>query len=508
MNLPSSGIADLPLRPPVGVSNGRHGPAVESFYHLPGGTVAGKACNGTACFVARRLNPAVWSRAEAQSSRVYCLGECSSAPSPHPGAAPPNVACSARRPVLLERLLKGNTRSLSAYRIQGGHHALEAVLKSNPQDVMDALDTAALRGRGGAGYPTGRKWRSVAAQTSLKKYVVANADEGDPGAYIDRFLMEDDPHALIEGMLIAAHAVGATEGWIYLRSEYPTARVLLEKALKEAREAGLLGGECLGRGRSFDIEIHTGGGSYVCGEETALIRSLEGLRPEVMARPPYASERGLHGSPTLVNNVETLAAVPWIIRNGADAYRQMGFSESRGTKVVSLNSLFRRPGLYEVEFGATIRHIVEELGGGLVEGSSLQGVMVGGPLAGIVPPRLLDTRLGFEEMRAIGCSVGHGGIVAFDQHTSILELLHHVFVFGAVESCGKCTPCRVGSRQIALALADLLRDPASSRWKAAQYRDVLQAMQWTSLCGFGTGLAEFARSILRHYGKEFDACLR
>ncbi len=508
MNAPSSGIAAFPLGPPGGGLNGRHSPAVESFYHLPGGSLSGKACNGTACFAARRLNPAVWSRAESQPARVYCMGECYAGPSPNPEFALPNVACSARQPVLLERLLRGNARALSSYRAHGGYRGLEAALQSPGQSVVEALETSALRGRGGAGYPTGRKWRSVASQTCLQKYVVANADEGDPGAYVDRFLMEDDPHALIEGMLIAAHAVGATKGWIYLRSEYPAARVILEAALQEGREAGLLGGDCLGRGRSFDIGIHTGGGSYVCGEETALIRSLEGVRPEVMPRPPYASERGLHGIPTLVNNVETLAAVPWIMRNGADAYQRMGFSGSRGTKVVSLNSLFVRPGLYEVEFGATIRHIVEELGGGLVEGSSLQGVIVGGPLAGIVPPRLLDTPLGFEEMRAIGGSVGHGGIVAFDQHTSILELLHHVFAFGAFESCGKCTPCRVGSRQIEGALAALLKDPASSRWDARHYRDALQALQWTSLCGLGTGLAEFAGSILRYYGKEFEACLR
>jgi formate dehydrogenase iron-sulfur subunit len=410
--------------------------------------------------------------------------------------------------VILERLIHGNAGALAAYQASGGYRALEAALQSTPSGVVEALEEAALRGRGGAGYPTGRKWKSVASQNSSQKYVVANADEGDPGAYVDRFLMEGDPHALIEGMLIAAHAVGATRGWIYLRSEYPAAGVRLEAAIKEAQEAGLLGGHCLGRGRPFDLEVYTGGGSYVCGEETALLRSLEGVRPEVMTRPPYASESGLHGRPTLVNNVETLAAVPWIIRNGSDAYKRMGFSGSRGTKVVSLNSLFRRPGLYEVEFGTTIRHVVEELGGGLVEGSSLQGVIVGGPLAGIVPPRLMDTRLGFEEMRNIGCSVGHGGVIAFDQHTSILELLHHVFAFGAFESCGKCTPCRVGSRQVERALAGLLRQPASSPWNAALHREALEALHWTSLCGLGTGLAEFANSVLRHYGKEFDACLR
>jgi formate dehydrogenase iron-sulfur subunit len=286
------------------------------------------------------------------------------------------------------------------------------------------------------------------------------------------------------------------------------AKQRLEKALEEARGAGLLGNNALAQNRSFDIEIRTGGGSYVCGEETALMRSIEGLRPEVVPRPPYASERGLFAAPTLINNVETLAAVPWILRNGAEAYHSQGFSQSRGTKVVSLNSLFARPGLYEVEFGVTLRDIVENLGGGLLKGSVLQGVLVGGPLAGILPPHLLDTRLGFEEMREIGCNVGHGGVLAFDQHTSILELVHHVFSFAAYESCGKCTPCREGSTQIESALANELMGVKRSNSRPGASLKILKALQRTSLCGLGSGLAEFAHTALRHYGKEIEACLR
>jgi NADH:ubiquinone oxidoreductase subunit F (NADH-binding) len=285
-------------------------------------------------------------------------------------------------------------------------------------------------------------------------------------------------------MALAAHAVGAERGWIYLRHEYPAARVSLERAITEAREAGVL---------ALDIAVCVGHGSYVCGEESALLRSIEGRRPEVMARPPYPTERGLFGQPTITNNVETLASVPWIVAHGGEAYRALGFSRSRGTKIVSLNSLFVRPGLYEVEFGLPLRRIVEEIGGGL-RGGALKGVIVGGPLAGIVPPRLLDTPFAFEELAAIGAGVGHGGIIAFDEHTSIAALLRHVVAFGAYESCGKCTPCRVGARRLERLLAERAPD--------AEAAQIIAALRTASLCGHGTGLGEFAASALAHFGEE------
>ena len=393
---------------------------------------------------------------------------------------------------------------MKAARKLGAFSALEKAMSQSPSDLLHTLELSELRGRGGAGFPTGRKWRSAATQTSLDKYIIANADEGDSGAYVDRFLMEDDPHALIEGMLIAAYAVGANKGWIYLRSEYSAAKLIVNHALLEARAAGLVGKDALGIGQFFDIELHSGGGSYVCGEETSLIRSLEGKRPEVMPRPPYVTEHGLFGKPTVMNNVETLASVPWIVEHGGEAYRDLGFSRSRGTKVVSLNSLFRRPGLYEVEFGVTIRHIVEDLGGGLLNNSKLKGVIIGGPLAGIVPPHLLDTAFGFEELKAIGAGIGHGGVVAFDEHTSIIALLHHVFSFSAYESCGKCTPCRIGSRHIEGVLSELLSHNSSNLWSSEQCDKIIAALRLTSLCGLGTGLAEFAESALHHYGKELN----
>jgi NADH:ubiquinone oxidoreductase subunit F (NADH-binding) len=481
---------------------------VASFYHLRNCSLAGKTCNGTACFVAGHRSPGLAEAAHNQEPRIYCLGQCFAAPAVAGLAARPHVEVASGQGVVLSRLAQGGARSLAAYQRLGGYRALEKALLRPPDEIIATLEASGLRGRGGAGFPVGRKWRAAANQPAGPRFIVANADEGDPGAYIDRFLLEDDPHALLEGMLLAAHAVGATQGWIYLRSEYPAAKTTLENALIEARGAGLLGPDALRKDRPFDIEIHLGGGSYVCGEETALVRSLEGHRPEVMARPPYATKRGLFGRPTVINNVETLANIPWIVERGADAYRKLGFSASRGTKVVSLNSLFQRPGLYEVEFGTSVRHIVEELGGGLRDGEPLKGVVIGGPLAGIVPPHLLETPFGFEELHAIGASVGHGGIVAFDRHTSIAALLHHVFRFAADESCGKCTPCRIGSRHLEQVLGKILGEGATNYWEEKECEEIVFALRHTSLCGLGTGLAEFTESALRHYGKELEPCFR
>lgn len=483
-------------------------PEVESFYHLAGCPLSGKACNGTACFVARHLNPQRWAEAEQQPSRIYCLGQCFAAPAVAGPQARPQVEVHARKAIVLERLANGGARTLSEYTAKGGYRALEKALALPPGQIVQAIETSALRGRGGAAFPIGRKWRAVRAQGNTPKFVIANADEGDAGAYIDRFLMEDDPFALLEGMTLAAYAVGARRGWIYLRAEYPTVRPVLEAAIGEARAGGLLGERILGRDFSFDLDVFVGRGSYLCGEETALIRSLEGHRPEVMARPPYPTEHGLFRKPTLVHNVETLVNVPWIVEHGGEAYRSLGFSNSRGTKVLSLNSLFQAPGLYEVEPGVTVRHIVEELGGGLRDGHRLRGVLIGGPLAGIIPPHLLDTPLGFEELQAIGASLGHGGVVAFDEHTPIAALMHHVFSFGAFESCGKCTPCRLGSRRMESVFADIVKEGAADYWDEVDCEQILAALKQTSLCGHGIGLGEFAESVVRYYGKELEPCFR
>lgn len=459
-------------------------PCEDSFYPFSAGLPSHALCRGLACFVARHRNPERWAAAEAQHPPVRHLGRCYQGPASADEDVRPLVEAHTREVVLLGRLERGK--------------ALAKVLEHPPEDLLRAVERSGLRGRGGAGFPTGIKWRAVARQVASPKFVVANADEGDPGAYMDRFLLEDDPHRVIEAMTMAAYAVGARKGYVYLRAEYPKAHETLRQALAEARREGRLGDRILGKDFSFDIEVVSGRGSYICGEETALLNSIEGKRPEVMPRPPYPTERGLFGKPTLVNNVETLANIPWIAEKGSEAFQALGFSRSRGTKLVSLNSLFRRPGLYEIEFGIPVRVIVEELGGGVASGK-LKGVLVGGPLAGVIPPSQLDTPFGFEELQAIGAGVGHGGVIAWDEHTSLRDLIVHVFSFAADESCGKCTPCRLGTRRIERFLRE-------GRLSGEDWRRIVSALASTSLCGLGTGVAEFARSLERHYREELEAC--
>ncbi len=494
--------ARSPRQLPDALKQGRQG-HIDSFYHLRGVDLGEAVCQGTACFVARHLNPERWSKSLGGKDKVYCLGKCYAAPAIGSGDERPRIEVRAPEAIILGNVITGGARTLAAYTARGGYRALEQAFRQQPKEIQSSIELSGLRGRGGAGFPTGKKWRAVAGQSATEKFIVANADEGDPGAYIDRFLMEDDPYRLLEAMTIAAYAVDASQGYIYLRKEYPRAQVSLEQALVEARRENLLGKRILNGPLGFDIQIVVGEGSYVCGEETALLNSIEGRRPDVRSRPPYPTECGLYGKPTLINNVETLANIPWIVLHGGEAYRQIGFSRSRGTKVLALNSLFCRPGLYEVPFGVTIRQIIEDLGGGLKSGD-VKGILMGGPLAGIIPPHLFETPLAFEELASIGASVGHGGVVAFDEHTSILELVHHVFEFGAFESCGKCTPCRLGSRRVEQFFRTLLQTGRASVQEKTECEEIVSCLASTSLCGLGTGLAEFATSALRYYAKEFE----
>jgi NADH:ubiquinone oxidoreductase subunit F (NADH-binding) len=419
----------------------------------------------------------------------------------------PRIAVRSRRPIVLERLACGAVTTLADYEQSGGLAGLKRALELGPDLTIAEIEKSELRGRGGAGFPTGRKWRTAAVCKSSQKYVVANLDEGDPGAYIDRVIAEEDPFALIEGLAIAAFAVGASRGYVYVRCEYPAAIRRLADALRESRQRGLLGPRVLGSSVGLDVELVIGRGSYACGEETSLLNSIEGKRPVARMRPPYVAVRGLYGQPTVVNNVETLANAAWILRHGAGAFRSLGIAGSAGTKVLSLNSLFQRPGLYEVEFGLPLRDVVEELGGGLKSGL-LKGLLIGGPLAGVIPPALLGTPLGFEELRAIGASVGHGGVIAFDEHTSISQLVHHVFAFGAAESCGLCTPCRLGTRRIERSIADGARKMPGRSMRREEWRQLIDALRLASLCGLGTGLAEFAESIERYYAEELQRCFK
>jgi len=475
--------------------------AAESFYHLAHLSLAGRACQGLACFAARNDAPHRWEVAHGNTPPLYCIGQCYRAPAAVGDDARVHVQVASPVSVLLENVILGGVRTLEAYVGHGGGRALQSALDMDAAAIIDVVTESGLRGRGGAGFPTGFKWQAVARQTVSAKYVVVNGDEGDPGSFSDRLLLEDDPFRLIEACVIAGIAVGAQRGYIYLRKEYSDAHAILRQAVDDAYRHAWLGDQVLGTGHRFHLELIIGQGSYVCGEETSLLNSIEGRRPEVRIRPPQITQRGLFGAPTLVNNVETLCAVPWIINHGARAYAALGMPRSRGTKLLSLNSLFRRPGLYEVEFGITLRQIVEELGGGLRRGKLL-GVMIGGPLAGLIPPRLLDTPFGYEELQAIGGAVGHGGVIAFSDDTSIADLVSEVFRFGALESCGRCTPCRVGSAELAHGFnAATSKVPDIHRW-----HELIDSLAQTSLCGHGRGLAEFAHSIERHYPEELAAC--
>ena len=473
------------------------GEEMASFYHLSGVPLEHKLCAGLSCFAAKNLNPERWQGALAQDPRVYCLGRCYGSPSSTDDKTSPVIEARCEYPIILHGVAGTPATSFEQYRAIGGYRALESARSKEPQDVLREVEVSQLRGRGGAGFPAGRKWRAVFSAAGQPKYVVANADEGDHGAYIDRFIMERTPHRLLEAMAIAAHVIGAEHGYIYLRKEYPACLPALETAIQEARDAGVL--------EKFDIDVIVGQGSYVCGEETSLLNSLEHRRPEVRARPPYPTEFGLFGKPTLVSNVETFSSIPWIVSHGGAAYAARGFSSSKGTKAISLNSLFNRPGLYEIEFGMPLQQIFDEIGGGLKTGP-IKAAIIGGPLAGIVRPDEFSTQFGFEEMHAIGGAIGHGGIVAFDQSTSMAELLAHIFVFGATESCGKCTPCRLGSRRAQQLFAQMSGGQQLSAIEKEELFSILETMRSTSLCGHGTGLAEVANSVLTKFKEEVAAC--
>ncbi len=478
--------------------------SITSFYHLAHDSLAGRACQGLACFAARHDAPVRWQQAHGSTPPLFCLGQCYRGPAACGDDAPVHIGQHARHAVLVGNLATGACRDLMGYLQRGGEQALQQALATPAAVLLDLLAASGLRGRGGAGFPTARKWLAVARAKGHCKCIVANADEGDPGAFSDRLLLEDDPFRLIEAMVIAGITVGAQQGYIYLRKEYPEARAILHHALAQATQAGWLGDHVLGSVHRFHLDLVVGHGSYICGEETAMLNAIEGKRPDIRLRPPQLTEHGLHGMPTLVNNVETLCAVPWIITHGPDAYAAMGTAKSRGSKLLSLNSLFHRPGLYEVEFGITLRQIVDDLGGGLRRGQ-LKGVMVGGPLAGLVPPTLLDTPLDYEALQAIGCAVGHGGVIAFADDTSMAELVAEVFRFGALESCGKCTPCRLGSPALARLFSAVIR---GERIHRQRWQDLISALAASSLCGHGRGLAEFAHAIERHYPEELATCFK
>jgi NADH:ubiquinone oxidoreductase subunit F (NADH-binding)/NADH:ubiquinone oxidoreductase subunit E len=488
-----------------------------------------RVCSGTACFAAtggahideleERLGvgrEGISADGTVSLQSVYCLGYCYASPAALDGESPcagpdlvdqltgdapvrdPEIplAAAVDKPVVLAAIVGTGPPAWSAW-----HDVLAA---GDRQRVIDEVLASGLRGRGGAGFPAARKWETAARSPSDgPRYLVCNGDEGDPGSYIDRLLMERDPHRVLEGIALAAFASGASQGYVYVRSEYPRARDILREAVAEARGAGELGSDVRGSGVDFDVEVFEGAGSYVAGEETSLIRSMEGLRGGATKRPPFPAESGLFGRPTVVNNVETLTAVPWIVSRGGNAYARLGIGDSRGTKLVCLNERFARPGVYEVELGVTLRQICEQLGGGLRDGRELRSLQVGGPLGGFLGPDELDTPLTFNALQAAGAALGHGSLIAFDEHTSAAALLRHIWQFAADESCGTCFPCRIGSRR-GLEISD--RAGAGMDTDAVQIQEeLLETMGKASLCGFGESVPISVRSLMRVYGDELAA---
>ncbi len=393
--------------------------------------------------------------------------------------------------------------SLDEYRAHGGYRGLDRALAMMPGEVVEEVVASGLRGRGGAGFPTGVKWRTVLAQPAGQKYIVANADEGDSGTFADRMLMEGDPFLLIEGMTIAGIAVGATKGYIYIRSEYPHAFRAFTRAIHIARGAGLLGEDVGGGGRAFDIEARLGAGAYICGEETSLLESLEGKRGIVRYRPPLPAVEGLFGQPTVVNNLLSYAAVPTILAEGAAFYANYGMGRSRGTMPLQLAGNIRQGGLVEKAFGITLREAIEGFGGGTASGRPIRAVQVGGPLGSYLPDALLDTPIDYEALAAVKGMLGHGGIVVFDDTVDMARQARFAMEFCAAESCGKCTPCRIGStRGVEVIDRILAREDIDMNLQVLD--DLCEVLTDASLCALGGLTPNPVQSALRHFPEDFD----
>ncbi|HJV72117.1 formate dehydrogenase beta subunit [Ideonella sp.] len=392
--------------------------------------------------------------------------------------------------------------SIADYEAHEGFAGLRRAIAAEPAAVVQQVLDSGLRGRGGAAFPTGIKWKTVLATEAAQKYIVCNADEGDSGTYSDRMTMEGDPFMLIEGMTIAGLAVGATRGYVYVRSEYPHAIATLNEAIGIARRAGYLGPDVLGSGRAFELEVRVGAGSYVCGEETALLESIEGRRGVVRAKPPLPAIEGLFGQPTVINNVITFASVPIVMARGAAHYRDYGQGRSRGTLPMQLAGNIKRGGLVERAFGVTLRELLFDYGGGSATGRPIKAVQVGGPLGAYVPESQWDVPLDYEAYAAVGATVGHGGIVAHDDTADLSKLARYAMEFCAIESCGKCTPCRIGSTR-GVEVIDKITSNQNRVQQVKLLRDLCDTMVHGSLCAMG-GMTPFpVLSALNHYPQDF-----
>jgi bidirectional [NiFe] hydrogenase diaphorase subunit len=392
---------------------------------------------------------------------------------------------------------------IESYIAAEGYQALHNVLREMmPKEVVDTVVKSGLRGRGGAGYPTGLKWATVAKTESAQKYVICNADEGDPGAFMDRSVLESDPHSILEGMAIAAYAVGASEGYIYVRAEYPLAISRLQTAIKQAKQRGLLGSGIFESPFNFNIELRIGAGAFVCGEETALMMSVEGKRGSPRPRPPFPAESGLWGCPTLINNVETFANIPAILRKGADWFAAIGTEKSKGTKVFALAGNITNTGLIEVPMGTTLRQIVERMGGGAPGGGKIKAVQTGGPSGGCIPADSLDTPVDYESLAKLGSIMGSGGMIVMDETTKMVDVARYFMEFCVDESCGKCIPCSAGTGQMHLLLKKIL-DRKATADDLQRLEELCDMVRNTSLCGLGQTAPNPVLSTLRFFRHEY-----
>ncbi len=454
-----------------------------------------------------------WLRRGASAALDWLSGE-TGLHDPGPGRTPenpsPRVAAFFGRQVHIatEHYGKLDPLGLSEYLAHDGFAALQKCLAGmDPLAVIDVIDRSALRGRGGAGFPTARKWRIVHGIESTGKYVICNGDEGDPGAFMDRMLMESFPFRVIEGMMIAAFAVKADKGYIYVRAEYPSAVRRLREALRVCRDAGLIGKNIYGSSFSFELDVFEGAGAFVCGEETAMLESMEGRRGIPRLKPPYPAEQGYHGLPTLINNVETFANVPWIMRHGGEAYAAIGSATSKGTKVFALAGKVARGGLIEVPMGITVREVVEDIGGGTPDGSPFKAVLIGGPSGGCVPAELADTPIDYESLTKVGAIMGSGGLIVLDRNDCMVQMARYFLEFCQCESCGKCTFCRIGTRR----MLDILEKITRGKAKAADLTELTTLSDMVcraSLCGLGKTAPNPVLSALRFFREEFEAHLQ
>ena len=397
--------------------------------------------------------------------------------------------------------------SLESYRSAGGYKALEKVFSLSPEDVISEIKISSLAGRGGAGFPTWFKWNAARAAKGEKKYLICNADEGDPGAFMDRALIESDPHSLIEGMLIAAYAIGASEAFVYVRAEYPLAIVRLQKAIRDAEAAGLLGENILGSGFSCTLRIKAGAGAFVCGEETSLIESLEGNRGMPRLKPPFPAQCGYNSCPSNINNVETFANVAWIILNGGKAFASLGTENSKGTKVFALTGKIRRGGLVEIPMGLTLREVIFGIGGGVRGSAKFKAVQMGGPSGGCIPESLLDTRIDYKELAATGAIMGSGGMVVMDETTCMVNMAKFFLEFTAKESCGKCVHCRIGTKRLHETLTRIT-EGKGKEGDVEMLEELCHGIKDGALCGLGQTAPNPVLTTIRYFRDEYESHIK